>query len=439
MTHQQFESWSSGPTNVLLVGGGGREHALAWKIRESPLCRTLFATHTDNPGIAALSESTGVPLDLGNPFQLRRFCEKNGVGLVVIGPEDPLAAGLADALSSDRTVVFGPGKLAARLEADKSWCKQITRGASVPMAEGRSFSDYTGARAYVETRDEPVVVKASGLAKGKGVVVSQSIEEALDAVDAIMRDRKFGDAGSTIVVEERLEGHEVSIHALVDGRSLYVLEPAKDYKRLGDGDAGPNTGGMGSYSPGGLPTDDEALLTQIERDILVPTVDSLRREGIEYRGVLYAGLMLTAAGPKLLEYNVRFGDPETQVLMRRWKSDFLEAALATATGALDAVNIQWDPSPAVCLTLASGGYPESPETGKVIEGIDEAEKIEGVRVFHAGTKRKATGELVSAGGRVLSVTAVGQTLEDARARAYRGAELIRYEGKALRTDIADVQ
>jgi phosphoribosylamine--glycine ligase len=505
---------SAGPINVLLVGGGGREHSLAWKLKQSPRLGKLWITHPENPGLAALGAPVDEPIEAKQAFRSKRFCEKNDIGLVVIGPEDPLAEGLADALQGEGRVVFGPTKDAARLEWDKSWSKEIMRAASVPCADGRSFTDPEGARQYVETRayddqnfrqllsrfgrvghintrrryidaalrigkakltgqpggrqdleyvgeskafapDEPQsvvisecarlaaawstqrtnlpVIKAAGLAKGKGVVLPSTIQEAHEAIDAIMIKKVFGDAGQTVVIEERLEGHEASVLALVDGRNIFVLDPCQDHKRLGDNDTGPNTGGMGAYSPGGIT--DEATLASVERDILVPIIDTLRREGVEFRGVLYAGLMITPGGPKVLEFNTRFGDPECQSLMVRMKADLVEVLLAAGQKRLHEVDIRWDPPASCCIVLASRGYPEKPETGKVIEGIDEANAIPNTVVFHAGTARDERGRIVTKGGRVLNVVSTGANVAEARRQAYRACELIRFEGKTYRTDI----
>jgi phosphoribosylamine--glycine ligase len=423
--------------NVLLIGGGGREHALAWRIAQSPRLGRLWITHPQNPGLAALGTPCDAPLDLANPFRLERFCVHQKIDLVIIGPEDPLAAGLADALRGDRTAVFGPGAAGARLEADKAWAKQVMRAASIPTAESRTFTDPAAAVAYLESRETPQVVKAAGLAKGKGVIVPDSLGEAIAAVDRIMVRRDFGDAGATVVVEERLDGPEASVLALVDGRTIYMLDACQDHKRLLEGDEGPNTGGMGAFCPATV-LDDRAA-DAVQRDVLVPAVDALRREGVEYRGVLYAGLMLTHAGPKVLEFNVRFGDPECQPLMMRWKGDALDALHRTATGRLDGASIDSDPRVACCVVLAGEGYPDSPRIGDPIEGLDEAEAMEDVQVFHAGTKRDDEGRIVTAGGRVLSVTALGETLEDARARALAACDVIRFEGKQLRRDIGAVR
>ncbi|MCC6322941.1 MAG: phosphoribosylamine--glycine ligase [Phycisphaerales bacterium] len=475
-------SSGGGPVNVLLIGGGGREHALAWRLKQSPRLGRLFVTDPQNPGLAELGTPVDVPVDFRQPFRLQRFCDKNSIGLVVIGPEDPLALGLADALAAPGRVVFGPSAAAARLEADKAWCKQLIRNASVPTAESRIFTDPEAARFYVESRvlaDEPAlsklveasrtirdssdrrrfmsqqiaadpalaavyakrhddlpVIKASGLAKGKGVVLPSTLGEALDAIERIMVKLEFDEAGRTVVIEERLEGSEVSVLCLVDGRNIYVLEPCQDHKRLGDGDTGPNTGGMGVICPGGIMGQgDDSLLNQIQAEIIVPTVDAMRREGIEFRGVLYAGVMLTPAGPKLLEFNVRFGDPECQALMVRLESDILDLMLATGTRTLDEADMRWSTDRVCCIVLASGGYPGRYKTGVPIGGLDAAGKVPGVVVFHAGTKRDNEGRVVTSGGRVLNVVGRGVSMAEARRAAYQAADLINFEGKTLRRDI----
>jgi len=419
--------------NTLLVGGGGREHALAWRLARSPRMGRLWVSHPDNPGLASLGAAVDVPIDAKAPFRIQRFCDTHDIGLVVIGPEGPLAAGLADALRTPARAVFGPDRAGARLEADKAWAKSLMRAAAIPTAEGRAFTDPAAARAYVESRPDPVVIKAAGLAKGKGVAVPDTPAEAIEAIDRIMVQRVFGDAGDTVVIEERLSGPEVSVLALVDGRTIYVLEPCQDHKRLLEGGAGPNTGGMGAYCP--APILDRDTMDRVERDILVPVVDALRRDGVDYRGVLYAGLMLTHGGPKVLEFNVRFGDPECQPLMARFKGDLAETLWRAASGSLDGASIDWDRRTACCVVLASRGYPDAPETGHEITGIEEAEAMGDVIVFHAGTKRDKAGRLVTAGGRVLSVTALAGTLAEARELANGACELIRFEGKHWRRDI----
>jgi len=368
-----------------------------------------------------------------NADAINYFCRQQKIQLVVIGPEDPLAQGLADRLACPGRAVFGPPEAAARLEGDKAFAKQLMRGASVPTAEARTFHDAQAAIAYVQTRQTPHVVKAAGLAKGKGVIVCDTNEQAAAAVRSIMVDRAFGSAGDSVVIEERLVGQELSVLALVDGKNIFVLDPAQDHKQVGEGDRGPNTGGMGAYCP--TPLVDEALMEKIQREILVPTVDALRRDRIQYKGVLYAGLMLTAGGPKVLEFNCRFGDPECQPLMMRLQGDLVDILLATETGTLDRVDISWDPRPCCCVVMASGGYPGHYEKGLAIEGLADAEALQDVRVFHAGTALGPGGTPVTSGGRVLGVCALGRDLRDARDRANAACGKIRFPGAFFRRDI----
>ena len=345
--------------NVLLIGGGGREHALARQIKQSSRLGRLWVDSTANAAILAIDTPCTEPISKPAMFRLNSWCDKEEIGLVVIGPEAPLADGWADDLATENRLVFGPSKAAARIEADKGWAKEIMRSASVPSAEGRTFKDRAPAIAYAMSREEGCVVKASGLAAGKGVFVCPTPEEAVAAVQMMMGDPErrtqgcFGAAGDTIVIEELLQGQEMSVLAFVDGRSIWVLDPCQDHKQVGEGDVGPNTGGMGAYCPTPLATPE--LMSRIERDILVPTIDGLRREGIIFRGVLYAGLMLTAGGPKVLEYNCRFGDPECQPLMARLQGDLLEVLWATAAGQLDELEsgLEFDPRNACCVVCAA--------------------------------------------------------------------------------------
>lgn len=500
--------------NVLLIGGGGREHALAEAMSRSDRLGTLYVTHPSNPGLAALGTPVDVPVSGRELYRLQQFCDRKDIGLVVIGPEDPLAEGYADALSKagDGSVrpVFGPGKRGAMLEADKAFAKQMMRAASIPTGEGRVFTDPSAAKHYliaVARDDEEVsrlvegldriqdqgtrynalaalvrvgtavthggtvgapdlsllkdagigrdrsdtlaiakrisaawdsprkslpVVKACGLAKGKGVILPATLREAFDAVDSMMVRKEFGDAGNKIIIEERLQGTEVSILALLDGHNILILPPCQDHKRLGDGDIGPNTGGMGAFCP--ADTVDEATMRVIETDVFVAIADALRREEIDFRGVLYAGIMLTPGGPKVLEFNTRFGDPECQPLMARLESDALELFLATAEGRLDEVDVRFSDQHAVCVVMASDGYPAEPKSGDEITGIDRAQEVDGVKVYHAGTKSEGE-HLVTAGGRVLGVTALGPDFATARARAYRACDRIRFRGMQYRRDI----
>jgi phosphoribosylamine---glycine ligase len=414
---------------VLLIGSGGREHALAWKLAESSRVTQLFVA-PGNPGTAQVADN--VTLDPMKFDDVSKFIRMNGIEFVVIGPEDPLAAGLADHVRKMGLPVFGPGKEGAQLEADKWFAKELMRRQAVPTAEARSFVDADAAAEYVQMHGRPCVIKATGLAKGKGVTVCYRVPDALEAIDRIMRQRAFGAAGAQVLIEELLIGPEVSLLALIDRSAIYVLESAQDHKAVGDGDVGPMTGGMGAYSPTPVLTPD--ALSQIEREILVPIVDGLRRDNIDYSGVLYAGLMLTDSGPKVLEFNCRFGDPETQPLMMRLKSDLAEVLLAVAEGRLEKQTLKWDPRPALCVVLASGGYPGPYKDGMEITGIENADSLPDTKVFHAGTRMK-DGKLVTAGGRVLAVSALGKTYADAQRRAYNAVNLIHFEGMHYRKDI----
>ena len=414
---------------VLLLGNGAREHALAWKLAESPIVQSLYVA-PGNPGTELDAENVAInPLDFD---KLESFIRQNKIELVVVGPEDPLAAGVADRLAAPGVRVFGPTAAGARLEADKWFAKELMRQQSIPTAEARAFTDPTIAAEYVKRRDEPCVVKAAGLAKGKGVSVCYRVEDAIQAIDQAMRHRAFGEAGHRIVIEELLTGPEVSVLAFVDGRNIYVMETSQDHKPIDDGDTGPMTGGMGAYSP--TPVITEAVQKQVERDILVPTVDGLVREGINYRGILYAGLMITTAGPRVLEFNCRFGDPETQPLMMRLQSDLAEVMLAVCDGKLDDITLKWDPRPAICVVATSRGYPGKYPIGLPITGIEKADALPDVKVFQGGTKM-VEGQLVTNGGRVLGVTALGNTVAEARQKAYQGMSLIQFEGMHYRKDI----
>ncbi|MCH7556980.1 MAG: phosphoribosylamine--glycine ligase [Planctomycetes bacterium] len=417
--------------NVLLIGSGGREHAIAWKLAQSKDLTKLYIA-PGNPGTAQCGQN--IPIGADDADELLDFARQNDVGLVVVGPEDPLAAGLVDAFEAAGIKAFGPSAGAAQLEADKAFAKQLMRSSSVSTAEGRTFDRFSDARAYIASRDEPVVVKAAGLAKGKGVFVCDDPSDGILAAEKIMCDKVFGPAGDVIIVEDKLLGEEASILAFVDGRNIYIMESSQDHKPIGDGDTGPNTGGMGAYSPAPVVTED--IMNHITREIFVPVVDGMNRNGTPYKGVLYAGLMITGGGPRVLEFNVRFGDPETQPILARLKSDLLEVLLAVCDGTLDQVTLEWDRRPAVCVVMASGGYPGDYEKGKKILGLEEAQQLEDVIVFHAGTK-DMDGDIVTNGGRVLGVTALGQTIRDAKERAYRAVDKIKFDGAYCRRDIAD--
>jgi len=417
--------------NVLLIGSGGREHAIAWKLAQSKNLGKLYIA-PGNPGTAECGQN--IPVSSDDTEKLLDFAKQNNVGLAVIGPEDPLAAGIVDKFEAAGIKAFGPSGKAAQLEADKAFAKQLMRSSSVSTAESRIFDRFEDAKAYIASRDEPVVVKAAGLAKGKGVYVCDEPSDGILAAEKVMCDRIFGPAGNRIIVEDKLLGEEASILAFVDGRNIYLMESSQDHKPIGDGDTGPNTGGMGAYSPAPIVTED--LMDQISREILVPTVDGMNRTGAPYKGVLYAGLMITAGGPRVLEFNVRFGDPEAQPILMRLKSDLLEVLLAVCDGTLDQVKLEWDPRPAVCVVMASGGYPDDYQKGKKISGLEEAGKLDDVVVFHAGTKEQ-NGQIITNGGRVLGVTALGRTIADAKAKAYQAVDKINFDRAYCRRDIAD--
>jgi phosphoribosylamine---glycine ligase len=419
--------------NVLIIGNGGREHALAWKIAQSPRVERIFVA----PGNAGTAhDAENVDIAPGDFPKLIKFAKENQVGLTVVGPEAPLTAGIVDAFQAAKLRVFGPSKAAAELEGSKVFCKNLLRHADVPTADYRVFRGADRAVTFLKERDDvPVVVKADGLAAGKGVLVCTGRAEALDAVDRIARAKEFGDAGNQLVIEERLDGQEASVLAITDGQTIVTLPSAQDHKRAFDGDSGPNTGGMGAYSP--TPLLDTAAMRWIEEHVLVPTIHAMKRSRRPFRGVLYAGLMLTNQGPKVLEYNVRFGDPECQPLLMRLKSDLVEVFEATIDGRLDAIEpLEWDERPAVCVVMASGGYPGKYQTGRPIRGLDEAAKVPDVQVFHAGTAT-AAGQVVTNGGRVLGVTALGSTISAAKLQAYTAVKAIRWDGAWCRKDISD--
>jgi len=419
--------------NILIVGNGAREHALAWKIRQSPRAgRVLVAP--GNAGTAADAENVDIP---ATDFpRLIRFAKENDVGLTVVGPETPLATGIVDAFQAEKLRIFGPTKAAAELESSKVFCKNLLRQADVPTADYQVFRSADRAITYLRDREDvPVVVKADGLAAGKGVFVCRGRSEAIEAVNAIAAKKQFGEAGNQFVIEERLDGHEASVLAITDGRTILTLPAAQDHKAAFDGDTGPNTGGMGAYCPTPLVTD--ADLHRIEEQVLVPTVHALKRMRRPFRGVLYAGLMMTNQGPKVLEFNVRFGDPECQPLLMRLQSDLVDFIEAVVDDHLDrAAPPVWDPRPAVCVVMASAGYPGPFDRGFPIRGLDEAAKLPDVKVFHAGTAT-ADGKVVTNGGRVLSVTALGNSIPAAKLLAYTAVKQIRWEGAWCRKDISD--
>jgi len=419
--------------NVLVIGSGGREHALAWKIRQSPLVERVFVA-SGNAGTAL--EGENVPLSETDFPALIRFARENKVKLTVVGPELPLTLGIVDAFEAEKLRIFGPNKAAAQLEGSKIFCKEILKKGGVPTGRFQAFYQPEAAIRSLESahNDEPVVVKVDGLAAGKGVFVCDNKQEALAALHRIRATREFGEAGDRLILEERLVGEEASVLAITDGQTIATLQPAQDHKAAYDGDQGPNTGGMGAYCPATL-VDDEKL-HWIEEHVLVPTVHSLNRNETPFRGVLYAGLMMTQTGPKVLEYNARFGDPECQPLLMRLQSDLVEIMEATLDGTLDRVELRWDPRPAVCVVMASKGYPGPYEKGKVITGLDLAE-TENLKVFHAGTRLAEGGQVLTNGGRVLTVCALGDTIAEAKAAAYERVQQISWEGSWYRKDISD--
>ena len=415
--------------NILIVGGGGREHALAWSIAASPLCDKLFCA-PGNAGIAREAECVDIAAD--DIDGLVRFAQANAIDFVVVGPEAPLVGGLVDRLGAVGIKAFGPSAEAALLEGSKGFMKDFCARHGIPSAAYARFAKPENAKAYIRDRGAPIVVKADGLAAGKGVTVAQSIEEAEAAVDAAMEDRAFGEAGAEIVIEECLRGEEVSIFALADGKDYLMLASAQDHKAVGEGDTGPNTGGMGAYSPAPIAT--PALVARIEQEIIAPSVAGMAEDGVPYRGVLFAGIMVTDEGPKLLEFNVRFGDPETQVLVMRLKSDLLPALIACAEGGLDHFDLRWHDDAALVVVMAAKGYPGAYGKGSEIKGVEEAGGLEGVMIFHAGT-REEDGVLIAAGGRVLGVTGSGSSVGEAQKAAYRAVDAIDWDQGFCRRDI----
>ena len=414
--------------NVLLIGGGGREHALAWKLKQSSLLDTLYCA-PGNAGIAEVAETA--PLDVGNHDAVARFCKEKQIGLVVIGPEAPLVAGLTDDLEAQGIKVFGPSKAAARLEGSKGFTKDLCARADILTAAYARFSDARAAKAYVATQKLPIVVKADGLAAGKGVTIAETKADAEAAIDACFSGA-FGAAGSEVVIEELLSGEEVSFFALVDGKAVLPLVTAQDHKRAFDRDEGPNTGGMGSYSPAPIMSD--TLCRRVMTEIIRPTVRAMADAGTPFKGALYAGLMIKHGTPQLIEYNVRFGDPECQVLMPRLKSDLLPALLATAEGRLASITLDWFDDPALCVVMAAKGYPGAYARGSEIKGLDAAASDPDVQIFHAGTKR-AGNHILADGGRVLGVTARGQDIREAQVRAYAAVDKIDWSQGFCRRDI----
>lgn len=418
---------------VLVIGSGGREHALVWKLKQSPRVTQVFCA----PGNAGIGqEATLVDIDPCNGERLVDFAKKEGIALTVVGPEAPLVAGVVDTFKKHGLKVFGPTQAAARLEGSKAFCKDVMRAAQVPTGDYRVFTDVDEAIRFVKDREEsPLVVKADGLAAGKGVTVCSTKEEAIAAIRGCMVQKEFGDAGARVVIEERLFGQEVSVLAIVDGRTIVTLEPAQDHKAAYDDDQGPNTGGMGAYTPAPFATPE--LMDEVIAKVLIPTVHEMKRRGSDFCGVLYAGLMLTQQGPKVLEFNVRLGDPETQPVLMRLKSDLFEVLEAAATGKLHTLPpLEWDERAAVCVVMASEGYPGTISKGHPIRGLEEAAQLADTKVFHAGTAMKGT-DVINTGGRVLGVTALADDIATAKRKAYEAVKLIRWQGAWCRKDISD--
>ena len=418
---------------ILVIGSGGREHALVWKLSQSPLVKKVYCA----PGNAGtLEDGENLAIAADDVTRLVRFARENAIDLTVVGPEAPLVAGIVDEFRRQGLVIFGPTAAAARLEGSKVFTKKLLRKASIPTADFAVFSRFPEAERYIDEGDEqPLVVKADGLASGKGVFVCATRAEAKAAVRTILQERSFGDAGSQVVIEECLVGEEASILAIVDGDTIVPLDVAQDHKRAYDNDLGPNTGGMGAYCPAPVVTPE--IMDEIVRRILVPTVHTMKVDGCPFSGVLYAGVMLTAGGPRVLEYNVRFGDPEAQPVLMLLKLDLADVLLKAATGRLGELEgLDWDPRPAVCVVMASEGYPGDYKKGHPIYGLDEADKLPDVKVFHAGTALK-NGEVQNTGGRVLGVTALGNTISEAKQNAYAAVDRIRWNGGWCRRDISD--
>jgi phosphoribosylamine--glycine ligase len=415
--------------NILILGSGGREHALLWKLAQSPEATKLYAV-PGNPGMAELAECVAGSIE--DNAAVVKLAQEKKIDLVVVGPEVPLMNGVVDALRAAGIKAFGPTKAAAELEGSKSFSKDIMKKYGIPTAKYEVFTDADAARAYIEKEGAPIVIKADGLAAGKGVIVAETKEQALDAVHEIMDDAAFGKAGSRVVIEEFMEGEEASLLAFTDGKTIRPMVSSQDHKRAYDGDKGPNTGGMGTYAPAPVMTKD--MVEQATEKILKPMIAAMAKEGRPYQGCLYAGLMITEEGPKVVEFNARFGDPETQVVLPLLKGDLVKIMQACVDGTLDTAAVDWEDGAAVCVVMASGGYPKSYKKGYAIDGLKKAESL-GTFVFHAGTAKK-DGKVVTSGGRVLGVTARGGGIKEATEKAYKGVEAIRFTDEFHRKDIA---
>jgi phosphoribosylamine--glycine ligase len=415
---------------ILVVGGGGREHALCWAISASPLCTKLYCA-PGNAGIAEVADCVDVGAE-DIPGQVA-LAQRLGIDFVVIGPDAPLVAGMADAFTAAGIKVFGPSKAAAQLEGSKGFTKELCRKHNIPTAAYERFTETATAEAYIKKQGAPIVVKADGLAAGKGVIVAETVDQAIAAARDMLEGNRFGASGSSIVVEEFMDGEEVSLFALSDGEHVLPLVGAQDHKRAFDNDKGPNTGGMGAYSP--VPILDQAMFDRAMREIILPTVEAMKKHGMPFKGVLSAGLMIGRNGPRLVEYNCRFGDPECQVLMMRLKSDIVPALIACADGGLRHFDLRWSDETALTVIMATKGYPDSYPRGSEIRGLDAAAKVPGVQIFHAGTRRDGD-RILATGGRVLNVSAMARTVQEARERAYRAVDLIDWPEGFCRRDIA---
>lgn len=414
---------------VLLVGSGGREHALAWKIKKSPQLKKLYCA-PGNAGIASLAECVDIKAD--DVSGLLKFAKDNKIDLTVVGPEVPLVLGIVDAFEAAELKIFGPSKAAAQLEGSKVFSKEFMLRRNIPTAPFMAFDKYEDAAAFLKHAQYPLVIKADGLAAGKGVVICQNLSEGITAIEQMMKEKIFAEAGNKVIIEDCLHGEEVSILAICDGEHAIILESAQDHKRVFDDDIGPNTGGMGAYSP--APLVNETLLRKVEARVIEPTIRGMVREGTPFKGILYAGLMITSQGPQVLEYNVRFGDPEAQAVLPRLENDLLEVMLATCDGRLNEMQLKWDKRPCVCVVMSSGGYPGKYETGFEIQGLYAAAEQSDTFIFHAGTKKQGN-KIVTAGGRVLGVVGLGDTVKEAITKAYKAVDTIKYDHCFFRRDI----
>jgi phosphoribosylamine--glycine ligase len=416
--------------NILVIGSGGREHAIIWKLKQSPMCEKIYAM-PGNGGIGKIAEN--VVISPANHAEVISFCKAKNIGLVMVGPETPLVDGLVDSLESAGILAFGPSKLAAQLEGSKDFTKKACDRYNIPTAAYETFTDAELAKKYIEKVGVPIVIKADGLAAGKGVILAHKKQEALDAIDDILVKNQFGDAGRSIVIEEFLEGEEISVFAIADGNTAIYFGSAQDHKAVGEGDTGPNTGGMGTYAPAPVMNDD--LQAQVMREAILPTIHGMKKDGMPYKGILFAGFMVTKNGPKLLEFNVRFGDPETQVLMARLDCDLLPLLIASAQGNLSGHSIKTKKQAALCVVMAAKGYPGEYKSGTEIKNLNEAENMPDVLVFHAGTKLGNNGEILANGGRVLGITAIGDTVEQAQKKAYEAVDKVDWQDGFCRRDI----